>query len=179
MAENEVNSEKKTMKISIWFILFLIFVIVSVAYILSLHSKIDLLELQVKNAEAALVTANSSSSELKDALRKELDRVIDTYLAERPQEEKPNPIEVTVGTYTSVVSGEEAALSMTLTLSENNMATLVLNNQSGDSTFNGTYSITDNTVAFTSEDGLTTYSFTAVENGLKLVDNDVDLTLSK
>lgn len=179
MAENEVNSEKKIMKVSIWFFICIIILIFSVAYILSLHSKIASLELQVKNAEAALVTANSSKTELIESLKKDLENVINTYLTEKQPNEEQNPIEVTTGTYTSVVSGEEATLSMTLTLSENNMATLVLNNESGDSTFNGTYSITDNTVTFTSEDGLTTYSFTAVESGLKLIDNDVDLTLSK
>lgn len=178
MAENEVNTEKKTLKISIWFILFLIVVIFSSAYILKLNDKVASLESKVKDAEYALAMANSNKTELIVSLKNDLENVIDSYLVEKQQEEKNN-IEVTMGTYSSIVDGEEKSLDMILTLSENNIATLELKQDSGNSTLNGTYTVVDGTVVFASEDGLTTYSFTAVENGLKLINNDVDLTLSK
>lgn len=180
MAEKEVSGEKKTIKISFWFLMFLVFIVFDVAYILGLHIKISALEDELLQARNDITSAQVNTEQRVEVLKENINLLIDEFLDEqRGNNNVQKPAEVTTGTYTSFVSGDEATLTMTLTLSDNNIAELTLNNESGDSTFSGTYAVEDGTVTFTSDDGLTVYSFTAVENGLRYVNEDVDLTLSK
>ena len=130
---------------------------------------------------AGLKTNMESSIEISNARTNaiivQLENIIKDLKASTEVEDKTPvtpSIEVSMGTY----NGSADEMQMALTLSENNVASLTITNESGDSLVNGTYSIADNTVVFTSDDGLTTYNFTANEDGsLRLVINGVELTL--
>lgn len=176
MAENEVKKAK--LNISIWFILFIIYLIVSLAFILKQNTIIETL-----NAEVARITSESEknlalSNTQTDIIIGKLDAIVREYKASKEQEEEPPvntpSIDVSMGIY----NGSSDAMQMALTLSENNVASLTITNESGDSIINGTYSVAEGNVVFTSDDGMTTYNFTAVEDGsLKLVIDGVELTL--
>ena len=178
MAENEVKKEKTTVKMSIWFILFLVYLVASLAIIFNQNQKIADLNLEVATLESKMEVALAESNERSAIIIRELEAIVKKYGKEPVTPEVPEVVipEVTVGTYT----GAAPELQMTLTLSEGNLANLVVVNESGDTTVSGTYSLVESNLSFTSDDGLTTYSFTALENGsLKLVDGNVELTLSK
>jgi len=180
MAENEVKKEKATVKMSIWFILFLVAIIAAIAVIFNQNQQIATLTMEKANLESKMNVALAESNERSAIIIRELEAIVKKY-GQKPSEEVPNVPEVvipevSVGTYT----GATAELQMTLTLAENNLATLAVVNESGDTTVSGTYSLVDTYLSFTSDDGLTTYSFVALENGsLSLVDGNVELTLSK
>ena len=186
MAEKETK-EKATITMNIWFILFLIYLIISLAYGYSLINENKALKVEIANKEQTITDIENLNQYTTDELSAIINDIsgklaeAKNLLEERKnQENLNNAVEISTGVYTgsSAVSGDEVATSMTLTLSEDNIASLALTNESGDSIVNGTYSIAENTVVFTSDDGLTTYSFTANEDGtLKLVDSE--LTLSK
>ena len=181
MAENETKKEKATISMNIWFVLFIIYLIISLAFCFSLIQ-------ENKGLKAELAAKDTTIADIQYASQSDLNKLLKTIdnvsnmLAEAKQEllgtneVTTNPVEISTGVY----AGSSDTVSMTLTLSENNVATLSVVNESGDSTFNGTYSVAEDLVAFTSEDGLSTYSFTALENGtLRTVYNNVELTLSK
>lgn len=189
MSESEVKKEKKHIKVNIWFLIFIIYLIFSLSYIFKLTStinqmaevehntKLEMQDLQTSNYEltAKLYKVNNNLDTIYSLLsetKSELDSVLSA-------EEEPAVVEVTMGTYagtSAFVSGDEIATSMTLTLAENNMATLVEN----EATVEGTYVLAEDVVVFKSNDGLVVYSFKALENGsLKLVSDTIDLTLDK
>lgn len=180
MAENEVKNEKVKVHISIWFIIFLVYLIFSLAYIFNLNQQIE-----AKNIEiASLTTKMESNIELSNsrtnAIIVQLENIIKDLKASTTVEDDTPivtpSVEVSIGTY----NASSDAMQVALTLSENNIASFTIIDGSGDSIVNGTYSVTDGTVVFTSDDGVTTHTFTVNEDGsLKLVINDVELTLSK
>ena len=190
MSESEVKKEKKNIKVNIWFLIFIVYLIFSLSYIFKLSStinqmaqvehdtKLEMQDLQTSNYELTtkLYKVNNNLDTIYSLLsetKSELDSVLSS------ENEEPAVIEVTMGTYTgatSVESGDENAVSMSLTLAENNMATLVEN----EVTSEGTYVLTENVVVFKSNDGLVVYSFNANEDGsLKLVSDTVELILNK
>lgn len=181
MAENETKKEKATINMNLWFVIFLVYLIISLAFCFSLIQENKSLKAEIAAKDTAIADMQYSSQSDLNRLIKTIDNV-SNMLAEAKQEllgtseVTTNPVEVSTGIY----SGSSDTLSMTLTLSENNVATLSVVNESGDSTYNGTYSVAEGLVAFTSEDGLSTYSFTAFEDGtLRTVYNNVELALSK
>lgn len=184
MAEKETK-EKATINMNIWFILFLVYLIFSLAYGFSLINENKALKAEITNKDNAIADMENLNKYTTDELASIIDEISNklaeakNLLDERNGKEN-NSITVSTGVYTgsSIVSGDDVSLSMTLSLLEANEATLTLTNESGDSALTGTYSVVDNTVVFASNDGLTTYSFIINEDGsLKLVDGE--LTLSK
>lgn len=181
MAEKEVKKEKASFGMNIWFIIFIVYLVLSLVYILNQTQTIatlndNLLILQTKY-DNEIIKSNQRSENIID----DLSKIIEKYRAPEVKEEVNTP-STPVGTYTgsSVVAEGEVALTMSLVLAENNVATLTLTNESGDSLLNGTYNVVDATVNFTSEDGLTAYAFTIVDDStLKLVDPATELTLVK
>lgn len=190
MSESEIKKEKKHIKVNVWFLIFIVYLIFSLSYIFKLSStitqmakvehdtKLEMQSLQTSNHEltAKLYKVNMNLDTIYSLLsetKSELDSVLSA------EEEEPVVVEVTMGTYTGTaasVSGDDELVSMSLTLSENNMATLVEN----EATSEGTYVLAENVVIFKSNDGLVVYSFKALENGsLKLVSDNIDLTLDK
>lgn len=174
MAENENKTEKKVVEVHFGFILFLVYLIFSVAYIFSLHAQIDTLKEQVATAEQAVQDTLTNQSSLRDSLRAELEKIIDVYLTEKQEN---NSVEVSVGTYSAAVASGDEAPAMVLALAEDNVATLTFANVSGDSSLSGTYAVNENVLVFTSQDGLTTYSFAVAEDGSLSYDGTV-LTLN-
>ena len=174
MAENEVKKEKTIIPVNLWFIVFIIYLIFSVAFMYNQNQTILKLE---HDAEVATENTQNIIKDLKEVLGK---YDIPEQKQEEPQVELPTtPNGVYAGTAT--MSGDMLVnLSMTLTLAENNIATLSVVDGSGDSIYNGVYSIAEDTVNFTSDDGLTKYSFIKLDdNTLKLASDTYELTLVK
>ena len=174
MAENEVKKEKTLIPINLWFIVFIIYLIFSVAFMYNQNQTILKLE---HDAEVDTTNTQNIIKDLKEVLGK---YDVPEQKQEEPKVELPSTPN---GVYTGIatISGDmQGNLSMTLTLSENNIASLSVVDGSGDSIYNGVYSVAEDTVKFTSDDGLTIYSFVKLdENTLKLVSDTVELTLSK
>ncbi|MBO5142381.1 MAG: hypothetical protein J6C46_05205 [Clostridia bacterium] len=183
MAENEVKKEKATLKISIWFLLFLIYLIFSLAFGASLINENKSLKAELTNKDNTIIDIQNTNQNDINKLLSTIDSVSNMLADAKNEilakEEQNKTVEVSTGVYTgsSAESGENA-VSMTLTLAENNIATLSVVNNAGESLYNGTYSLADSLVNFTSDDGLTAYSFTAVEDG-SLVNNEMQVTLNK
>ena len=184
MAEKETK-EKATINMNIWFILFLVYLIFSLAYGFSLINENKALKAEIANKDITIADMENMKQYTADELAAIIDDIsgklaeAKNLLTEKTGNEN-NSSTVSTGVYTgsSMVSGDDVSSSITLTLLEANEATIALTNESGDSNFTGTYSVVDNTVVFTSNDGTTTYSFIINEDGsLKLVDSE--LTLSK
>jgi len=187
MAENEVKKEKKSVSVNIWFIIFIVYLIFSLSYIFSLRTDLAKIEGESKKEIQTLQTSNYELTSKLYKVNHNLETIyellaetkidLSSVLASGDSEES---VEISTGTYTgttSQASGEETIeMSMSLTLAENNMATLVEN----DSTLEGTYTVSENTVVFSANDGSIEYSFEAVEEGsLKLVNDSLELTLTK
>lgn len=177
MAENEVKNEKQKISISFWFFVFLIYLIISLLFIMKQNNELEFVTAERDSLSAQLNSvienSNTRSETLINSFKEDLQLLIDKYAQEDTTTSGDEiSVEVTTGTYT----GSDDVTSMTLTLSEDNIASLTT--ASGDAAVEGTYSVSENTVVFTSNDGATTHSFTVVDaNTLKLVDSE--LTLSK
>lgn len=178
MAENEVKKEKASINMNIWFIIFIVYLVLSLVYIFSLNKTIENQNNTIASLEETTEKANANSLNILKDFKEVFDKY-DSILAEKVEVPSTTPN----GTYTgsATISGDMGTtLSMTLTLSENNIASLSVVDSSGDSVYNGVYSITEDTVNFTSDDGLTNYSFVKLdENTLKLVNDTVELSLTK
>ena len=177
MAEKE-KKEKTSFNMNIWFIIFVVYLGLSIVYFINQNQTITDLNTQVASLNTQLDEAIQNSNQRSESILKDLEALVEKY-----NDSKEVTLPTPVGTYTgsAVVSGDEVlALSMTLTLSENNVATVSVTNEAGNSLINGTYNVVSDSVTFTSEDGLTNYTFTVVnENTLVLVDNGSELTLVK
>lgn len=186
MAEKEVKEVKKeneAFKINIWFILFLIYLILSATYIIKQNQKIEALNANVSNLNYQLENSINLSNTNTTATIVKLENLIKDLKATLPEEENNAPVvndPVVIDPLVGVYTGSAETMQMVLSLVENNVASLKVTDESGESAFNGTYSSLESAVTFVSEDGLTTYSFTSLEDGsLKLVNDNVELTLSK
>ena len=183
MAENEVKKEKAKVNISIWFILFIVYLIVSLAFIMKQNTTIKAKDDEIANLNSKLTSNVILSNADSNAMIIQLENMIKMLRDAQPnsvEQENNLPIvtpslEVSTGVYYGSTDDKSALL----TLSENNVASLTITTaESGDTVVNGTYSVAETTVVLTSDDGMTTYNFTAVEDGsLKLVVNGVELTL--
>lgn len=184
MAEKEVKKEKASFNINIWFVLFIVYLIFSVAFILNQNQSIETLNAQIGTLNYQIENNVKQSNARTNVIISKLESIVNEYKNSLVEEENNTPVvpevpEVTVsvaGTY----AGSAENMQMTLTLAENNVASLTVTNESNTSSFDGTYSLANDTVIFTSNDATATYSFTSLEDGnLKLVDSNVELTLSK
>lgn len=182
MAENEVKKEKANVKISIWFILFIVYLIFSLAFIMKQNATIEALNTELAGLKTKMESSIEISNSRTNAIIIQLENIIKDLKESAIVEdvEIPAPIvtpslEVSTGVYAGAVDTTNAAL----TLAENNVASLTITTaESGDTVVNGTYSVAETTVVLTSDDGMTTYNFTAVEDGsLRFVINGIELTL--
>ena len=183
MAENEAKvetkKEKTTINLNIWFIIFVVYLIFSLAYCFSLIQENKSLSEALVKKDYEISDMQYSNQVNNDRLISSIDSVIAT-LKEARQELKgvadDETTNVSIGTYT----GSSDELNVNLTLSENNIASLSIVNNAGTSSYNGTYALDNGSIVFTAEDGLTTYSFVVnSDQTLNFVYNDVDVFLSK
>lgn len=179
MAENEVKKERAKVNISIWFLIFIVYLIFSLAYIFNQNSTIENLKMEVATLNSKIESTVNLSNAQSNAIIIQLENVIKELRDATIVKEDETPVvlpstEVSVGTY----NGSTEDMQMTLTLSENNVAS-VSTNQSGDMLdVNGTYMVAVDSVIFTSDDAMTHYTFTVNADGsLNLVGSE--LTLSK
>lgn len=187
MAENEAKKEKKSISMNIWFIILLVYLIFSLSYIFSLRNDIAKLENESKKEIQTLQTSNYELTTKLYTVNNNLETIYELLSETKSElssvltpEDSNQSVEVSTGTYSataSQISGDDMVeVTMTLTLSEDNIATVVENEVS----LEGTYVLADDTVVFKSNDGLVVYSFDALEDGsLKLVKDDLELTLTK
>lgn len=182
MAENEVKKEKAKVEINIWFILFIVYLVLSLVYIYKQHQEIIHLNTELTNA---VNQSKNMHNDLMNDLKSIVNKYSDYLQVGNPSEDQNDVVvtpTVSNGTYTgtALTSENGVNLSMVLTLSDNSVATLSLTNESGEVMHNGVYAVSENTVSFNSDDSTVAYSFVIVdENNLKLVDDTTDLTLSK
>lgn len=181
MAEKETK-EKASLSMNIWFIILVVYFGISFLFFMNQNKTIATLNEQVANLQTQLNDAVTDSNTRSENLIKDLEKVIENY-RNSTLENNTTKTPVLNGTYTGtavVTEDKMPSLSMTLTLSDNKVASVTRSDLSGDTLVNGTYNVVDNSVNFTSEDGLTTYTFTVVNDStLKLVDATLDLTLVK
>ena len=157
MAENEAKKEKKGINMNIWFLVFLVYLIISLAYIFNLRSDLTNIE---KAKQQEIQTLQTSNYELTSKLYKvksDLDTIysllaetkIDLNSILSSGDKVQENVEISNGTYTGTaafLSGDESVeVSMSLTLAEDNLATLVKDN---DMVSEGSFLVSENAVVF-------------------------------
>lgn len=162
MAEKESNKEPMTM--SIWFILFLILLIFSVAYGGMLHQRIADLETQLEEEK----NNTSSAQGVRDSILNDIKDLYNKYAEENQVPEVTDNTQVSLGVYTGSTGATEEGTdptTYTLTLSEGNVAVFSSSNTSGENLIQGSYLVEGTTLTLNSDDALSTYQFTVLEDG--------------
>lgn len=185
--KKDVKAEKPTVKMNFWFIVFVVYLIASLAVMYTQHQNIQDLNTNVVTLQHEMEQNAAKSNSRTEKIIHQLENIVTEYkesLMEEPKEDEvantPVLPEVTTGTYTGSATTEDTTTQMTLTLSEGNVASLTVVDASGDSSFSGTYTVVETTLVFTSDDNLRANTFTVNQDGsLTLVDNEVVLTLNK
>lgn len=185
MAENNAKTERPSVTLNIWFVIFLVYLIFSLAYIFSLVSSNEAYKAELANKNTEISNMQTSTQDKISNLSNTLAELSDKLALARNEVDEllgngETNTTIATGIYSgsSNLSGDEQ-VAMTLTLAEEGVASLIIVNASGDTDLNGTYTYAENVLVFTSEDAAVTYTFTVIENGaLELADGTIVLSLN-
>ncbi len=169
--KEEVKTEKKEVKISIWFIILLIVIILLGTWTFKMVSDVNDMKQQLINQkteyEAQLQEARNHTDSTISTYNKNLDKVLKA-LQSALNEDGSTLLKVSSleGTYPFMVDEQTAEL----TIAADNVASLKVKENDTENVYEGTYTLTENSIVFTSNDGAKTYTFNLRANvALELV----------